>query len=220
MSSDVTAGMSQQVANMSALRAIVGPEPREQDLVELLRRYPSVNQAANAFFDGSAKGGPPGGANVVEDGLPISPPPQQRDVRREEAQQTMVSVTCPAGVTAGSEIQVQTQQGMMRVTVPKGVTAGTQFLVRLPGHVPLPVAQPVGSSSNMQQYPQYPQYPGQQQQMMMPQQQNVTYTQQPQVVVVQSAPYMYGGYGYGYDPFLGGMMGFAGGMLIADAMFY
>jgi len=217
MTSNLTAGMDQQVANMAALRAIVGPEPREQDLVELLRRYPSVNQAANAFFDGSAKGGLP---NVV-DGTPISPPPQQTT--------DMVSVTCPAGVTEGTEIQVQTQQGMMRVTVPKGVTAGTQFLVRLPAHVPLPVAQPVGSSSNMHQYPQYPQYPGQQQTMMMPpqqqRQQNVTYAQQqqqPQVVVVQSAPYMYGGYGYGYgyDPFLGGMMGFAGGMLIADAMFY
>ena len=32
-------------------------EPKEQQLVDLLRRYPSVNQAANAFFDGSAKVG-------------------------------------------------------------------------------------------------------------------------------------------------------------------
>ena len=116
MTSNLTAGMDQQVANMAALRAIVGPEPREQDLVELQRRYPSVNQAANAFFDGSAKGGLP---NVV-DGTPISPPPQQTT--------DMVSVTCPAGVTEGTEVQVQTQQGMMRVIVPKGVTAGTQFL--------------------------------------------------------------------------------------------
>lgn len=215
--SNSTASMDQHVANMSALRAIVGPEPKEQDLVDLLRKYPSVNQAANAFFDGSAKGGLAQGTNVI-DGMPISPPPPPS----QDASSTtnMVSVTCPAGVAEGSEIQVQTQQGMMRVTVPKGVTAGTQFLVRLPTHVPLPVAQPVyggaypaGPSSN-----HYQPYPGQQ--MMMPQQQHVAYAQQPNVVVVQSAPYMYGGYGYGYDPFLGGMMGFAGGMLIADAMFY
>lgn len=44
-----TASMDQHLANMTALRAIVGPEPREQDLVNLLRKYPSVNQAANAL---------------------------------------------------------------------------------------------------------------------------------------------------------------------------
>jgi len=193
-------------ANLSALRAIVGNEPREQELVDLLRRYPSVNQAANAFFDGSAKGGDL--SNVI-DGTPIAPPPQNSQTT------SMVSVTCPAGITAGCEIQVQTHAGMMRVTVPKGVTPGTSFLVRLPEQVPVaqpvPMAQAAGSSLSS-----YNAYPGQQQ---MPPNAVAYQQQQPQVVVVQSAPYGYG-YGYGYDPFLGGMMGFAGGMLIADAMFY
>ena len=114
----------------------------------------------------------------------------------------------------------------MKVTVPNGVTPGTQFLVRLPPQASIPVAQAVQNSSvpcaSSSAYASA--YPGQQQQPNMgyPQQMppNVAYQQQPQVVVVQSAPYGYG-YGYGgYDPFLGGMLGFAGGMLIADAMFY
>ena len=211
-----TSAMDEHLANMRALRAIVGPEPKEQQLVDLLRRYPSVNQAANAFFDGSAKGGRDAVNNTV-DGTPVAtpvvPPPQSDSP-------SLVSVVAPPGVTEGSEIQVQTHAGMMKVVVPRGVESGTQFLVRLPMQVPLPVAQPVqnvaAAGSSSASYPHGMSYPGHQQQP------NVIYQQQqpPQVVVVQSSPYVYGYGGYGYDPFLGGMLGFAGGMLIADAMFY
>ena len=34
-----TSAMDEHLANMRALRAIVGPEPKEQQLVELLRRF-------------------------------------------------------------------------------------------------------------------------------------------------------------------------------------
>ena len=188
------------VADLSALRLIVGTEPKEQDLVNLLHRCKGdVNAAANVFFDG--------GANVV-DGMPIAQPSQQ--------QTSVVSVTCPAGVTEGSEIQVQTEAGLMRVTVPKGVTPGTAFLIRLPSQVSLPnagVAQPVGGGGQAAAG-----YPGQ---GMQP---NVQYhQQQPQVVVVQGAPYGYGYGGYGYGgmgPGMGMGMGFLGGMLIADAMYW
>ena len=82
----------------------------------------------------------------------------------------------------------------------------------------MPQAQPVATPQQQMAAPQQmPGYPGQQ---LLPQQQPMVYQQpRPQVHVVHAAPY-YGGYGYGYDPFLAGTMGFMGGMLIADAMFW
>ena len=75
--------------------------------------------------------------------------------------------------------------------------------------VPLPVAQPVqnvaAAGSSSASYPHGMSYPGHQQQP------NVIYQQQqpPQVSSCnRRRMYGYGGYGYGYDPFLGGMLGF------------
>ena len=43
--------MDEHLANMRVLRAIVGPEPKEQQLVDL-RRYPSVSRRPMRSFDG------------------------------------------------------------------------------------------------------------------------------------------------------------------------
>ena len=72
--------------------------------------------------------------------------------------------------------------------------------------------RPIGSGSQQA-------YPG------LGHQPNVTYVQQQQPIYVQRPPvyhsprYYNRGYGYG-DPLLAGGMGFLGGMLIADALFW
>ena len=174
-----------------------------------------VNAAVNAFFDGGAPvTGTPAAMPVAQ---PVSRPAMP--VAQPVAQPppgNVVQVVCPAGVRAGESLQVSTESGLLRVTVPDGIVEGAAFLVRCP---------PAGAGSfnaphrghAQQQQQQYHGYPGQAQQ---PQ---IVVQQQPQTVhVVHSSPY-YGGYGYGYgygDPFLAGSMGFLGGMLIADAMFW
>jgi len=118
------------------------------------------------------------------------------------------------------ELQVNAPSGAMRVTVPAGLKEGDVFLVRQPaGQHSIPTARHVASASSSRAYAQNYSgaYPGA--------------SSQPNVVVVQQQPPMvyprpyYGGYpgygyGYGYDPLLMGGMGFMGGMLLADAMWW
>jgi len=174
------------------LRALVGDDVKELELHQLLERHGGdVNAAANAYFDG--------GAPPIE-GTPVAQPPPTG----------LMQVTCPDGLGAGAELQVDTPAGKMRVTVPQGVAPGGTFLMRIP-QTAAPAALPRQQG-----------YPGQQ--MLPPMgmgQYWQRHPQQPAVHMVHSRPY-YGGYygGYGYDPFLAGGMGFLGGMLIADAMFW
>ena len=149
--------------------------------------------------------------------MPVAAPVQQ-------PQAPMVQVTCPPGISAGMDLQVQTEAGLMRVKVPAGIEAGGTFLMRLPAAAPagapvqgrpmqppMPYQQPLPP-----QQPAYAGYPGQPQQPR----QVVVQQQAPQTVhVVHASPYYGGGY-YGYDPFFSGTMGLMGGMLIADAMFW
>ena len=219
--------MSAQTSALIALRKVVGTEPREIDLINLLAHANNdVNVAANNFFEGGLPSGPPlvGGPAPIH-GRPIAagthPPPA-----------AMVQVTCPPNRSAGDDLQVQTEQGLMRVKVPTGVAPGATFLMRMPtsggappGHPMQPMPPHYAPPPNhhqqhaalpgQQQQPQYgypgqpqqPQYgyPGQPQQPQygypgQQQQPNVIYQQQqrPQTVhVVHSSPY--GGYGgYGY----------------------
>lgn len=212
--------MSSLTEALTSLRKIVGNEPKEQDLIALLQRCNmDANAAANAYFDGGVAGPDPFPSMIQ--GVPVAEPVQ--------APSPVVAVTCPPGVGAGDDLQVQTEAGLLKVQVPAGVTAGAQFLVRLPGGARPPAAPAIaapgfqGCYSGAMQPPQQPQqqgayggaYPGAAQ--MPP---RVMVQQQPAVHVVHASPY-YGGYGYGYgDPFLAGTMGFMGGMLIADAMFW
>ena len=218
--------VEQTTEGLRALRALIGNEPREQDLLNLLERCGGdVNTAANAFFDGGVNAAPPQqqappGYNPNDpavDGRPVAQP----------IPGDVVAVECPQGVVGGMDIQVQTHAGLMKVTVPQGVQPGATFLVRIPagaqGASQPPLQQPQPAFMH-QPPPQYQQYQPQYQQQGYPgqsQQPQVIYQQapQPQTIVVHSSPY-YGGYGYGPDPFLYGGMGFLGGMMIADAMWY
>jgi hypothetical protein len=216
-------GRKDVIADLTALRGIVGPEPKEFDLVQLLNAHGGdVNAAANAFFEG---GIPPDGPtqHAGNPAVPVARPV----ARPADQQHNIISVTCPPGVNEGDEIQVTTPAGLMRVRVPNGVQKGGTFLIRLPTQAPVAQAvpstgapihgQPVGGPSHG--------YPGQAQAASLSQQPVVQQQQQqPQVIVVQGSPYYggygYGGYGYGYDPFFPMMGGMMGGMLLADAMFW
>ena len=72
-----------------------------------------VNAAANAFFEG---------------GVPMAPPVNAVPVA--QPQSAMVQVTCPAELSEGDELQVQTELGLMRVVIPRGVTGGSTFLLQ------------------------------------------------------------------------------------------
>ena len=122
-------------------------------------------------------------------------------------------VTVPAGSRGGDELQVETASGPMRVTIPPSLTPGDAFLVRPPptNSQSIPVARPIGRARSKR--------------ARLGHQPNVTYVQQQQPIYVQRPPvyhsprYYNRGYGYG-DPLLAGGMGFLGGMLIADALFW
>jgi len=206
---------------ITSLRKIVGNEPKEQALVDLLDRCGGdVNTAANAFFDGGLPAAPPPqfgasdapvpGMPVGASGMPIAQPSTMPVAQpmQPPPDPSLVSVQCPANLRPGDDLQVSTAVGMMRVKVPQGVQPGGNFLVRLP---------PQGGAGGASR--QQPQYPG------AAAQPQVVVQQQPRTVVhhVHSSPYTGGygyGYGYGYDPLFAGTMGFMGGMLIADAMFW
>lgn len=210
------------IQKMTALRAVVGTEPKEYDLINLIQRCNGdVALAADTFFQGGIHSEPaaPAAGPQPTTGVPVARP--MEDQARQQ-QQNLVQVACPDGVRSGDQINVTTPTGVVRVTIPDGIAPGQQFLVRAPSQPPPPTAyaQPVGAPGGGAPA----QYPGQAQ---LPQQTqpNVVYQQQqPQVVHVVGSPYYggygYGGYGYGYDPFLGMGMGMLGGMMIADAMWW
>ena len=215
-SSVSTAGMA-MIDELNTLRKLVGNEPREIDLVHLLERHRGdVNAAANEFFDGGAPrpGQPVAQRMPVAQQLPIAQPvPQQQlPVAQPAPSNDLISVSCPAGVSVGDEIQVSTPAGLMlRVKIPAGVSPGTSFLVRTPPSSPaVAVAQPLGGGAPSSGYPGQAQTMAQPPPMPPP---------PPQTIIVHSSPY-YGGYGYGYDPFLGVGMGMLGGVLIADALWW
>jgi hypothetical protein len=201
---------------MTALRELLGPDPREGDLLELLQRSNmDVNAAADTYFLGGHAEGVPVARPVSKPQATVAapPPPPPLD---------LFQVQCPAGKYAGDEITVSTPSGRRcRVTVPNGVAPGTTFLVRLPADGASSIAN--GASSSRLS--------------------NVVYVRQPpQVVHVVDSPYgPYGGYyhrtsggypyaygsfgryygpRYGYDPVVGMGVGFLGGMLVADALFW
>ena len=152
----------------------------------------------------------------------------------------------PQGMGGGMPLQVQTPAGLMQVTIPNGLSAGASFEMMVPQAQQAPqVAQAMPVSQPQQQM--YQQQPPQQQmyqqqrpqqqmyQQQQPQQQiyqqqpqvqvmqqappTVVVQQQPQVVHVGGPPVIMGGYGgYGYDPGLGMMGGFVGGMIAGEMM--
>ena len=111
---------------MTALRELLGPDPREGDLLELLQRSNmDVNAAADTYFLGGHAEGVPVARPVSKPQATVAapPPPPPLD---------LFQVQCPAGKYAGDEITVSTPSGRRcRVTVPN-VAPGTTFLVRLP----------------------------------------------------------------------------------------
>ena len=103
------------------LRGVLGDEPKEQDLIDILRKANfDVNASLDMYF---------GGDSVAPTATPIAQPVPPPDV---------VQVTVPNGVSAGQEIHVQTAAGLMGVRVPEGATPGSAFLVRLPPPAQLP----------------------------------------------------------------------------------
>lgn len=149
------------------LRYVLGDEPKEQELIDVLRKANyDTNAALDIYFGGEGGGAAPTATPIAQ---PVAPPPD------------VVQVTVPEGVRTGQEIQVQTSAGLMRVTVPEGATPGSAFLVRLP---PPQRQQPMQYQQQqpMQYQQPYQQYPGQQPMQYQQQQ------QQPNVVVVNSSP--------------------------------
>ena len=104
------------VQELSTLRAVVGPEAKEGDLLRLLEKHNGdVQRAIAEFFDGPQDH--------------ATPPPTA--VARA-ADQALYQVVTPQGMRPGQQLQVHTPSGIMRVTIPEGVAAGQVFLVRCP----------------------------------------------------------------------------------------
>lgn len=218
MSSDSSKdGQQDIIQKMTALRQVVGTEPKEYDLINLLQRCRGdVALAVDTFFEGggvhATPSNSPASAQQPTTGVPVARPTEQQQ------QPALVQVACPDGMRAGEQINVTTPTGVVRVTIPEGIEPGKQFLVRAPSEPPPPTAyaQPVNAHAS---YPGQAQLPQHQHQRA---QSSAAYPQQqPQVIHVVGSPYYGGyGYGYGYDPFLGMGMGMLGGMMIADAMWW
>jgi len=112
------------VEKMSELRQILGDEPKEFDLLQLLQRCNGdVNATADVFFSGSI-------------------PPAQVATPVQTAPPSLVQVTCPDGHGPGDHINVSTPAGLVRATIPNGVGPGANFLVPLPTCGARPVQQP------------------------------------------------------------------------------
>ena len=202
-----------QLEKLTSLRAIVGEEAREQDLIALLARHNGdVEAAANTFFDHGIDGTAPAAAAPVQGtppivARPVAPSQAPAPVAPAAAAQNqdLVHVVCPAGSRAGDSIQVETPSGAVRVQVPSGISAGDAFLVRVPNLAQNPVAHVAQASAQIR----------------------AAGYQQPNVVVVQSPRGVYGrpyrrcgyGYGYRYGRYDGVAVGAGvlGGLLIADA---
>ena len=178
------------VQELAILRSILGPDAREGDLLLLLERHQGNVEACVAEHFDGPSAPPTAVARLAD-----TPPP---------ANDQLVQVLVPAGAGPGVVMQVETPTGAVHVTVPPGVRSGTTFLVRCP-----PAQAQVSRAT-------VPGYPGLQSQP------TVVVQRQPAVHIVRSRPYYYGygGRPYGYDPYLGVGVGFLGGMLIADAMFW
>ena len=104
------------VQELSTLRAVVGPEAKEGDLLRLLEKHNGdVQRAIAEFFDGPQDHATPPPASVAH-----------------AADQALYQVVTPQGMRPGQQLQVHTPSGIMRVTIPEGVAAGQVFLVRCP----------------------------------------------------------------------------------------
>jgi len=172
------------------LRAVLGAEPTEATLYELLaHNQDDVERCVNAYFD------------------PQAPAAQSQTAQTPTSEQQLFQVTVPAGSVEGSTIHVQTPSGLMQVQVPAGLSSGDNFLLRLPPSSTLPVGSAVPAAA----------YPGasHQPRVNVVHRQPVVVHAHP-----YGRRYGYGyGYRYG-DPFLYGGVGMLGGMLVADALFW
>eukprot|EP00320_Phaeocystis_rex_P014703 CAMPEP_0119077074 /NCGR_PEP_ID=MMETSP1178-20130426/92235_1 /TAXON_ID=33656 /ORGANISM="unid sp, Strain CCMP2000" /LENGTH=185 /DNA_ID=CAMNT_0007059409 /DNA_START=40 /DNA_END=597 /DNA_ORIENTATION=- len=101
------------IKELSSMRAVVGPDADEGELLRLLEKHHgNVQLAITEFYDG---------------------PQAQAPARaRPWANQELVQVVAPLGTCPGQQMHVQTHLGMLRVTIPEGVTGGQTFLVRCP----------------------------------------------------------------------------------------
>lgn len=121
--------------------------------------------------------------------------------RFDQQPEQLMQVTVPEGKRGGQELRFTAPSGeSMRVTIPRCLRPGDVFLVRPPPHAPVAHAIPIGARRTSS-YPAAGQQP------------NVIYVQQP---VVYNQPR----YRRGYDPMLSAGVGFLGGVLIADALFW
>ena len=103
------------VQELSSLRAVVGPEAKEGDLLRLHEAHNGdVQRAVAEFFDGPQDHAAPPTAVA----RPADP--------------ELCQVITPQGMRPGQQLQVHTPSGMMRVTIPEGAAEGQVFLVRCP----------------------------------------------------------------------------------------
>lgn len=172
------------------LREVIGPGPSDSELRNVLSRHRDVAAATDAWFGAQE---PPRQPAIVT-ATPVLAPPRPPAADH-------VSVTVPAGLAGGAQIQVQAPDGRRLIAqVPPGLRSGDQFLVR----VPLPGAAPARAVRASQG--------GQPQQ-------TVVYHHHRGPQYIGAVPY----YGYSqpyYDPVLPAAAGFLGGLLIADALFW
>jgi len=171
---------------MTALRELLGPDPPEGVLLELLQRSNmDVNAAADTYFLGGHAEGVPVARPVSKPQATVAapPPPPPLD---------LFQVQCPAGKYVGDEITVSTPSGRRCCSRHR---LSNVVYVRQPPQVVHVVDSPYGP------YGGYYFRSG-------------------------GYPYAYGSFGryygprYGYDPVVGMGVGFLGGMLVADALFW
>jgi len=192
------------IQELSALRAVVGPDAKEGELLLLIEKHKGdVQRAVAEFFDG------PQDQDHAPPPTAVARPAEPSPV----TDQDLVQVTTPQGMRPGQQLQVHTPSGTVRVTIPQGVVEGQIFLVRCP---------PPALGHAAQSGAGYSGYPGVQRPV-------VRFVRSHPYTYPYSG--RCGPYGYRYGPRygyndrcvgagVGAGVGLFGGLLIADALFW
>ena len=98
------------------------PSGMEEDSFGDLGMMPEQAEQSPATTSPAAQPQPPPEASSQPEQTPVAPPPQE----------TILSITVPAGAQPGQQIQIQAPDGrVLAVTVPEGMQPGSQFQVKI-----------------------------------------------------------------------------------------